>query len=48
LRASILLDQAGKRQNSKDNTPAVIHYEVVDGAAGLDITCAAKGLWIRK
>jgi fumarate hydratase, class I len=42
LRASILLDPAGKRQNSKDNTPAVIHYEVVDGS-GLDITCAAKG-----
>ena len=29
LRASVLLDPAGKRQNSKDNTPAVVHYEVV-------------------
>ena len=33
LRASILADPAGKRQNTKDNTPAVIHYEVVPGTA---------------
>ena len=26
LRASVLLDPAGKRQNSRDNTPAVVHY----------------------
>ena len=42
LRASVLLDPAGKRQNSKDNTPAVIHYEIVDGDH-LEVICAAKG-----
>ncbi len=42
LRASILRDPAGKRQNTKDNTPAVIHYSVVPGNK-LDITVAAKG-----
>ena len=42
LRASVLLDPAGKRQNSKDNTPAVIHYEIVPGDK-VEITCAAKG-----
>ena len=26
LRASILADPAGARKNTKDNTPAVIHY----------------------
>ena len=34
LRASVLLDPAGKRQNSKDNTPAVVHCEVVPGDDG--------------
>ena len=29
LRASILSDPAGARKNTKDNTPAVIHMEVV-------------------
>ena len=29
LRASILADPAGKRTNTKDNTPAVIHYQIV-------------------
>ena len=42
LRASVLLDPAGKRQNSKDNTPAVVHYEIVPGDQ-VDIICAAKG-----
>jgi len=42
LRASVLLDPAGKRQNSKDNTPAVVHYEIVDGD-GVEVICAAKG-----
>lgn len=42
LRASILRDPAGKRQNTKDNTPAVIHYSIVPGDK-LDITVAAKG-----
>ncbi|MDR1228655.1 MAG: fumarate hydratase [Azoarcus sp.] len=42
LRASVLLDPAGKRQNSRDNTPAVVHYEIVPGDK-VDIVCAAKG-----
>jgi fumarate hydratase class I len=42
LRASILADPAGARQNTKDNTPAVIHMEVVEGDT-LDIQIAAKG-----
>ncbi len=42
LRASILRDPAGARQNTRDNTPAVIHYQLVPGE-GLDITVAAKG-----
>ena len=42
LRASILADPAGKRINTKDNTPAVIHMEVVPGDK-LDIEIAAKG-----
>lgn len=42
LRASILLEPAGARKNSKDNTPAVIHYSMVPGNT-VDITVAAKG-----
>jgi fumarate hydratase class I len=42
LRASILRDPGGKRSNTKDNTPAVIHYEIVPGDS-VDIICAAKG-----
>ncbi len=42
LRASILADPAGKRVNTKDNTPAVIHYEIVAGST-VDIQVAAKG-----
>jgi len=42
LRASILADPAGARTNTKDNTPAVIHYEVVEGDT-VDIQVAAKG-----
>jgi fumarate hydratase class I len=42
LRASVLLDPAGKRQNSKDNTPAVVHYEIVPGDR-VEAICAAKG-----
>lgn len=42
LRASILRDPAGKRQNTKDNTPAVIHVSFVAGDT-LDIQVAAKG-----
>ena len=42
LRASVLADPAGKRTNTKDNTPAVIHMEIVAGDT-VDVTCAAKG-----
>ncbi|MBL4608371.1 MAG: fumarate hydratase [Pseudomonadales bacterium] len=42
LRASILSDPAGARKNTKDNTPAVIHTQIVPGDK-LDITVAAKG-----
>jgi fumarate hydratase class I len=42
LRASILADPAGKRINTKDNTPAVIHMTVVPGDQ-LDVHVAAKG-----
>ncbi|HET8883755.1 MAG TPA: fumarate hydratase [Solimonas sp.] len=42
LRASVLADPAGKRTNTRDNTPAVIHYEVVAGDH-VEVICAAKG-----
>jgi fumarate hydratase class I len=42
LRASVLLDPAGTRKNSKDNTPAVVHYEIVPGDH-VEVICAAKG-----
>jgi fumarate hydratase class I len=42
LRASILEDPAGARKNTRDNTPAVIHYEVVEGDT-VDVQVAAKG-----
>jgi len=42
LRASVLADPAGKRRNTGDNTPAVIHYEIVPGD-GVEVICAAKG-----
>lgn len=42
LRASIVADPAGKRKNTFDNTPAVIHTSLVKGDK-LDITVAAKG-----
>ncbi len=42
LRASILSDPAGKRKNTGDNTPAVIHMSLVPGDL-LDVTVAAKG-----
>lgn len=42
LRASILSDPAGARINTKDNTPAVIHTELVLGDK-VDIHIAAKG-----
>jgi fumarate hydratase, class I len=42
LRASVLADPIFERKNTKDNTPAVIHMEVVPGDK-LDVTVAAKG-----
>ncbi|MEC8126380.1 MAG: fumarate hydratase [Pseudomonadota bacterium] len=42
LRASILEDPDGARKNSKDNTPAVIHYEIVEGDT-VGVQVAAKG-----
>ena len=42
LRASILADPAGSRTNTKDNTPAVIHMELVPGEC-IDVKLAAKG-----
>jgi len=42
LRASILADPAGKRINTKDNTPACVTVELVKGET-VDVTVAAKG-----
>jgi len=42
LRASIVSDPAGKRNNTRDNTPAVIHVSLVPGDE-VEITVAAKG-----
>jgi len=42
LRASILRDPAGKRINTQDNTPAVVHMEVVPGDT-VEVDIAAKG-----
>ena len=42
LRASILADPDGARRNTGDNTPCVIHYELVPGNT-LEVHVAAKG-----
>ncbi|MDP2878853.1 MAG: fumarate hydratase [Sulfuricella sp.] len=42
LRASVVADPAGARKNTRDNTPAVIHYEIVPGDK-VEVTVAAKG-----
>ena len=42
LRGSMLADPIFERKNTLDNTPAVIHMEVVPGNK-LDVTVAAKG-----
>lgn len=42
LRASVLAEPAGARRNTRDNTPAVIHYELVPGDK-VEVVCAAKG-----
>src|SRR6202041_1729314 len=42
LRASLQADPAGKRVNTKDNTPATVNVELVRGGK-VEITVAAKG-----
>jgi fumarate hydratase, class I len=42
LRASILRDPAGSRINTKDNTPGVVHFDLVPGGT-VDVRIAAKG-----
>lgn len=42
LRASIVKDPAGKRINTKDNTPAVVHIDMVPGKE-VEVMIAAKG-----
>ncbi|MGL1956710.1 MAG: fumarate hydratase [Colwellia sp.] len=42
LRASIVADPAGARKNTKDNTPAVVHIDLVAGN-GVEVMIAAKG-----
>ena len=42
LRASVVSPPFGKRQNTGDNTPAVVHTEIVPGDT-IEITLAAKG-----
>ena len=42
LRASIVADPAGKRKNTGDNAPAVVHFEIVPGDK-VDVRIAAKG-----
>jgi len=42
LRASIVADPAGKRSNTRDNTPAVVHIDLVPGDK-VEIDVAAKG-----
>ena len=42
LRASVLADPAGKRVNTKDNTPGVVNMKIVPGDT-VDVIVAAKG-----
>lgn len=42
LRASILADPDGARKNTGDNTPCIVHYELVPGDK-LEVHVAAKG-----
>jgi fumarate hydratase class I len=42
LRASIVADPAGARKNTKDNTPAVVHIDMVAGNE-VEVMIAAKG-----
>ena len=42
LRASIVSDPAGKRANTRDNTPAIVHISLVAGDK-VEVSIAAKG-----
>ncbi len=42
LRASIVADPAGARKNTRDNTPAVVHFDLVPGDT-VEVKIAAKG-----
>jgi len=42
LRASMVRDPAGARKNTGDNTPAIVHMEVVPGDT-VEVSLAAKG-----
>ncbi len=42
LRASVVADPQFERKNTKDNTPAVVHMELVPGST-VDVQVAAKG-----
>ncbi|QXW27822.1 fumarate hydratase [Aeromonas sanarellii] len=42
LRASVLADPAGSRKNTKDNAPAVVHIDMVQGDK-VEVSIAAKG-----
>jgi fumarate hydratase class I len=42
LRASVVTDPAGSRINTGDNTPAIVHMDIVPGDR-LEVTVAAKG-----
>jgi len=42
LRASIVADPTGARKNTKDNTPAVVHIDLIEGDE-IEVMIAAKG-----
>ncbi|GHE85536.1 fumarate hydratase [Thalassotalea profundi] len=42
LRASIVADPTGARKNTKDNTPSVVHIDMVEGNE-IEVMIAAKG-----
>lgn len=42
LRASMISDPLGARRNTRDNTPAIVHVELIEGQ-GFDVMVAAKG-----
>jgi fumarate hydratase class I len=42
LRATMVRDPLGRRVNTRDNTPAIVHCEMVEGD-GLEVLVVAKG-----